>query len=109
MGIVWGGLFIYLLVPFSRQTDSNSKMKFADALIDSFIKITFHKKAILALLMIAITLFVNWWSQTQDIIYNEMHGIGTSVQSVNDLIIISIYALGIYLFVIGIRTVKSMS
>lgn len=108
MGIVWGGLFVYLLVPFYVKTETHSKMTFVEALKDSFIKITFHKKALLALLLLVITLSVNWWSQAQDVIYNEMHGINAPTQSVNNLVIIIVYALIIYLLVIGRRSIKSM-
>ncbi|MED4455119.1 hypothetical protein [Metabacillus fastidiosus] len=108
MALIWGALFIYFLIPFQEKTETlkYSKMKFTEALKDSFIKITFHKKAVLALILLLATLFVIWWSQAQDHLYNEMHGISTPTQSVNYLAGTIIYATIIYIAAIGRRAVK---
>ncbi|MED4532015.1 hypothetical protein ABET51_07960 [Metabacillus fastidiosus] len=108
MAFIWGALFIYFLIPFQEnaETGQYSKMKFTQALKESFIKITFHKKAALAFILLLATLFAVWWSQTQNVLYNEMHGISTPEQPPNYIEGIIIYAIIIYLTVIGRRALK---
>ncbi|WP_169800444.1 hypothetical protein [Metabacillus fastidiosus] len=108
MALIWGALFLYFLIPLQKKAETlkYSKMKFTEALKESFIKITFHKKASLALILLSATLFIIWGSQAQDHLYNEMHGISTPMQSVNYLAGTIIYAIIIYITAIGRRAVK---
>lgn len=50
MAFVWGSLLVFFLVPFEgkRRTYSDVKESFVTCLKQSFVEITFHKKALLA-------------------------------------------------------------
>ncbi|RFB11417.1 hypothetical protein DZB84_21035 [Bacillus sp. HNG] len=79
-GIVWGALFIYFLTPFTSLVTFKSykgiDVAFKHVFIDSLIKIVMHKKAILALLMLVITLVFIWSYYSQLEWYNLAHGVG---------------------------------
>ncbi|MCH1626727.1 hypothetical protein [Fredinandcohnia quinoae] len=110
MAIVWGVLYIYFLTPLpfqkSTETEQHSEMKFGSALKLSVIKITFHRKAILAFILLLITLFVTWWSQVQNEIYNEIHGISLQTTPINYTVGTIVYAVIIYLLMVGRRALK---
>ncbi|KOP81451.1 hypothetical protein [Cytobacillus solani] len=108
MALIWGALLVYFLTPFQRKTETKSyvKMNFSDALKYSFIKVTFHKKAILALAFILISLSVTSWSQNQDDYYNEIHGISSQTQPINYTMGIVVFSVMIYLLIVGRKTIK---
>lgn len=108
MDIVWGALLIYFLTPFQRISEKKSyvKMNFSDTLKCGFVKVTFHKKAILALIFILISLFVASWSQNQDDFYNEIHGISSQTKPINYTMGIVMYSVMIYLLIVGRKTIK---
>lgn len=99
MAIVWGGLLTYLLAPIQRKSETLAlgQINFVDALKQSFVNVTFHKKAILALILIVVTLFVTSWSQQQEELYNEIHGINSQTRPINYTLGIVIYSIIIYL------------
>lgn len=108
MALVWGALLIYFLTPFQRKTETKSyvEMNFSDALKYTFVKVTFHKKAILALTFILISLSVTSWSQNQNDFYNEIHGISLQTQPINYTMGIVVYSVMIYLLIVGRKTIK---
>lgn len=99
MAIVWGGLFSYFLAPIQRKSETlaHGQLNFVDALKQSFVNVTFHKKAILALTLIVVTIFVTSWSRQQEELYNEIHGIIALTQPINYTLGIVIYSIIIYL------------
>ena len=108
MAFVWGSLLVFFLVPFEgkRRTYSDVKESFATCLKQSFVEITFHKKALFAFFLIAITVFVTSWSQSQDQLYNDLHGISPQTKSINYTLGTILYAACIYLFIIARRALK---
>ncbi|WP_099364257.1 hypothetical protein [Fredinandcohnia onubensis] len=111
MAIVWGGLLFYFLAPTQRKSEtvSHGKINFVDALKYSFVNVTFHKKGILALTLIVVTIFVTSWSQQQAELYNEMHGINSQTESINYTLGVVIYSLMIYLLHIIGRSLKILT
>ncbi|THE09142.1 hypothetical protein E1I69_23485 [Bacillus timonensis] len=78
--IVWGALYIYFLTPFKSlvtfESHKDSEIAFKNVFKDSLIKIVMHKKAILALLMLILTLVFIWSYYSQLEWYNLAHGVG---------------------------------
>ncbi|MFD1779207.1 hypothetical protein ACFSFW_11055 [Fredinandcohnia salidurans] len=111
MAIVWGGLLFYFLTPIKRnpETVAHGKINFLDALKYSFVNVTFHKKAILALTLIVVTIFVTSWSQQQTELYNEMHGINSQTQPINYTLGIVMYSILIYLLHIIGKSLKFLA
>ncbi|WP_099355048.1 hypothetical protein [Fredinandcohnia onubensis] len=111
MAIVWGGLLFYFLAPTQRNpaTRTHGKLNFVDALKYSFVNVTFHKKAILALTLIVVTIFVTSWSQQQAELYNAMHGINSQTRPINYTLGIVIYSIIIYLLHIIGGTLKLLT
>ena len=112
-GIVWGGLMIFFLTPFKRKANiefkKTTKVTFPNALKDSLIKIALHKKAILALIMLMITLNYTWSYHSQLEWYNNAHGggemsINPTKQAIYYMVSITIYAILLYLFLAFRRT-----
>ena len=62
--LVYSGMIIYFLVPFKNNKDvaneRESQVKITRVFKDSFIAIIFHKKAVLALILVSFTLFCIW-------------------------------------------------
>jgi hypothetical protein len=54
--IVWGGLMIYFLTPFHGKIVRNPHDRFTKALQVSLARLILHKKAILAFLLLLVTL-----------------------------------------------------
>lgn len=54
--IVWGGLMIYFLTPFHSEMEGNPDDPFSKALQVSLARFILHKKAILAFLLLLVTL-----------------------------------------------------
>jgi hypothetical protein len=114
-GIVWGGLMIYFLTPFNKKTSieiqGSIDVTFQKAFKDSLTKLAFHKKSILALLMLMITLIYIWMYYTSIEWYFKAHG--EVLQSINPMeqaifytISIILYAAILYLFLAFRKTVK---
>jgi hypothetical protein len=114
-GIVWGGLMIYFLTPFNKVTSNeiqgSSDVTFSKVFQNSLTKLALHKKAILALLMLTITLIYIWMYYTSIEWYLKAHGEGE--QSINPMeqafyhmISIILYAAILYLFLAFRKTIK---
>lgn len=106
-GIVWGALFIYFLTPFTSlvtfESHKGSDVAFKHVFIDSLIKIVMHKKAILALLMLVITLVFIWSYYSQLEWYNLAHGVGEmsirpKLLAIYYIVSVIIYSALLYLF-----------
>lgn len=108
MAFIWGGLLIYFLIPFQRieRTEIPVEKTFINALKYSFVKVTFHKKAILALILVLITIFVTLWSQNQSVLYDEIHGISTQSKPIKYTMGIIMYSGMIYVIIIGRNMMK---
>ncbi|MCM3667246.1 hypothetical protein M3204_22880 [Mesobacillus subterraneus] len=114
-GIVWGGLMIYFLTPFNKKTSieiqESTDVTFSKAFKNSLTKLLFHNKAILALLMLMITLIYIWMYYTSIEWYFRVHG--EVVQSINPMerafyymISIILYTAFLYLFLAFRKTIK---
>lgn len=108
MALIWGVLLVFFLVPFQNSKDPGTldKMNFAEALKYNFLMITFHKKAILAFLLIAITIFITLWTVNQNVYYNEIHAIKSQPSSIRFPIGVLVYSSAIYMILIISRAIK---
>jgi hypothetical protein len=114
-GIVWGGLMIYFLTPFNKKTvieiQGSTDVTFSKAFKDSLTSLILHKKAILALLMLMITLIYIWMYYTSIEWYFKAHGeVEKSVNPMDQafyyMINIISYAAFLYLFLAIRKTIK---
>lgn len=113
-GIVWGGLMIYFLTPFNVKTSieipASNGLTFSKAFKDSLTKLVVHKKAILALLMLLVTLNYIWMYYTSIEWYFKAHGefeqsINSMEQALYYMISILLYAAILYLFLAFRKTI----
>lgn len=108
-GIVWGVLFIYFLHP--RKSNPNFKspqnISFYNVFKSSLITIVTHKKAILSLIMLIITLAFIWSYYIQLEWYNQVHAIKEGQprkQAIHYMVSILIYSVLLYIFLAIRRT-----
>ncbi|PPA69304.1 hypothetical protein [Jeotgalibacillus proteolyticus] len=108
MAFVWSVLFLYFLMPFKRSAEmaDQGKLTFLHAMKICLASITFHKKAFLALSLVVITLLIASWSQNQEALYNEIHGIVSTAEPFNCIMGIMIYAAVLYFLLIGGKALK---
>lgn len=107
--IVWGGLLVYFLTPFNGKMESGADAPFFEALKVSFKRLIFHKKAILAFLLLMFTLLSIWsyFISTEE--YDELHAMNTdSGDPVLYMIGVVLYATLLYLF-LAVRWVMKSS
>ncbi|MFS0823229.1 hypothetical protein [Bacillus sp. 1P02SD] len=111
--IVWGVLFMYFLTPCKSlvtfESHKDSDIAFKNVFKESLTKIVMHKKAILALLMLIITLVFIWSYYSQLEWYNLAHGVGevsTEPKFLGIYYIVSviIYSVLLFLFLALRRT-----
>ncbi|WP_227940286.1 hypothetical protein [Alkalihalobacillus deserti] len=85
---------------------------FTDVLKESFIKITFNGKTLLAFLFYIVILFAIWRYHLQIERYNESHGVISPVEPREQALLymtyFSIITLSIYLLIIIRNTVKQV-
>jgi hypothetical protein len=114
MALVLGGLQIYFLTPFrngvSNGYHENATLRFSDAIKKSFINTTFHKKAVLAFLLLFFTLiFIRGYYEDLDW-YNEAHGVISSIEPTvyakNYMIAATGYSIIIYIAIVFRRAIK---
>lgn len=97
--IVWGGLMVYFLTPFHGRIDRNPHDTFAKALQISLARLILHKKAILAFLLLLVTLMSirSYFVSARE--YDELHAINRdSGDPVLYMIGVVLYAAFLYLF-----------
>lgn len=68
MALIYSGMMIFFLVPFKKQ-QSNFQSIFKESLLH----ITFHKKALLALLLLTFLLIAIWFGYEQEIYHFNAH------------------------------------
>ncbi|WP_043932640.1 hypothetical protein [Bacillus sp. EB01] len=112
-GIVWGVLLIYFLTPFKSmmifESQKDTKLAFINVFKDSLIKIIKHKKAILALIMLIITLIYIWYYHSQLEWYNQAHGVEElstkpKQHAIYYIVSVIVYSVILYIFVALRRT-----
>ncbi|WP_226646840.1 hypothetical protein [Mesobacillus subterraneus] len=97
--IVWGGLLVYFLTPFNGKMESSADAPFFEALKVGFKRLIFHKKAILAFLLLMFTLLSIWsyFISTEE--YARLHAMrskaGDPVLYMSGVVL---YAAFLYLF-----------
>lgn len=114
LAIVCGGLMIFFLTPSQRieniDIQKHSKMSFVEAWKASSTQTIFHKKAILALLQLVVTLIVIWQYHVDLEWYNREHGVISSTtpteQAILYMIAVTLYAVMIYLVLVVKGTIK---
>lgn len=100
LAIVWGILLFYFLTPLTTKSATTCDIRnFPSALKQSLVTVTFQKKAVLAFTLVILTLLAVWWSQSQDVIYAELHALKIENQPQYNLGIL-MYSLFIYALVI---------
>lgn len=110
-GIVWGGLLVYFLTPFNDKisVEGNSKVTVSKAFKESLTRLILHKKAILALLMLIITLNFIWTYFISIDDHNKLHGVASESvkpQAIFYMISITLYAALLYILLAVRRTLK---
>jgi hypothetical protein len=110
-GIVWGGLMVCFLTPFTNKTniEGSSKVTVSKAFKESLTRFILHKKAILALLMLIITLNFIWsyFGSMDD--YNKLHGVtreSGKPQAIFYMISLTLYSVTLYILLAIRRVVK---
>ena len=97
--IVWGGLMIYFLIPFHGKIDRNPHDPFTKALQVSLGRLILHKKAILAFVLLLVTLISIRFYYISAEEYDELHAInrdsGDPVLYMSGVVL---YAAFLYLF-----------
>ena len=77
-GIVWGGVMIYFLTPFNRKTNvefyEDTNRTFTTVFISSLLGLIVHKKALLAFVMLGVTIFYTWSYYSSLEMYFQVHG-----------------------------------
>ncbi|MBG9453633.1 hypothetical protein ABE61_05965 [Lysinibacillus sphaericus] len=69
--LVYSGIMIFFLVPFKKH--QNKEVKRPITYKESLLHITFHKKALLALLLITFLLVAIWFGYKQEIYHFNAH------------------------------------
>lgn len=110
-GIVWGGLMVYFLTPFNNKTniEGNSKVTVSKAFKESLTRLILHKKAILALLLLIITLNFIWSYFISIDDYNTLHGVTSESgkpQAIFYMISLTLYSVTLYILLAVRRAVK---
>jgi len=69
MALIYSGMMIFFLVPFKRQPSKEIQQQsnFQSIFKESLLHITFHKKALLALLLLTFLLIAIWFGYEQEI------------------------------------------
>ncbi|MFT9599397.1 hypothetical protein [Mesobacillus sp.] len=111
-GIVWGGLMVYFLTPFNNKTniEGNSKVTVSKAFKESLTRLILHKKAILALLLLIITLNFIWSYFISIDDYNNLHGVTSESgkpQAIFYMISLTLYSVTLYILLAVRRALKS--
>ncbi|QPQ29622.1 hypothetical protein [Lysinibacillus sp. JNUCC 51] len=71
MVLIYSGIMIFFLVPFKKNQSEEIKRPFTFK--ESLLHITFHKKALLALLLLVFLLVVIWSGYEQDVYHFNAH------------------------------------
>lgn len=112
--LVYSGLMIFFLVPFQRRVHSKNfqqnQVSFISVFKDSLIKIVFHKKAILALILLGFTLISIWLGYADvEYHYNAHSGyppISTNLKAIYSICGVLVYTVVLLLLLGYVRTLK---
>lgn len=75
LALIYSGMMIFFLVPFKRQQSKEIQQQnnFQSIFKESLFHITFHKKALLALLLLTFLLIAIWFGYEQEIYHFNAH------------------------------------
>ncbi|MBT2680419.1 hypothetical protein J7E38_15515 [Bacillus sp. ISL-35] len=107
--MVWGGLIVYFLTPFNERFRLESKMTFPKAFRLGLKRVILHKKAILAFLLLVLTVMSirSYFLSAEE--YDRLHGINREYDSpVFYMISVVMYAALLYLSLAVRWAVKSV-
>ncbi|MGY3186646.1 hypothetical protein [Lysinibacillus sp. TE18511] len=71
MALIYSGMMIFFLVPFKKQ--QSKEFKHPITFKESLLHITFHKKALLTLLLLTFLLIAIWFGYEQEIYHFNAH------------------------------------
>ena len=114
IGLIWGGLMIYFLMPFNLEPQVMPNMTFSQAFKRNLIKLVLHKKAILGLVLLVVTLHYFWQYYGAIQVYQYLHGeegfaiVNPKVHAIYYMVGTCIYAVLIYLLLVWRRTYKQL-
>lgn len=114
MLFVYSCLILYFLIPFQRNVNLrnqyHSKSAFITVYKHSLRKMLFHKKAILAFILLGFTLFMIWSGYAAaEAHYNNHSGyppISTNLEAIYSMFGLLIYTVLLLLFLGFVRTIK---
>lgn len=76
MSIIWGGLMLYFIIPFHKISEAQTNVtSMKVALKVSLQRVTFHRKFLLAIVLLTLTYLAVWYSFKDLAWYNESHGV----------------------------------
>ena len=112
--LVYSGFIAFFLVPFQSRwsliNQQQSHINFTTVFKDCLIKMIFHKKAILALILLSFTLFIIWSIyQGAEYHFNAHSGyppISTDLKAIYSMSGVLVYTVVLSLLIAFIRTLK---
>ena len=115
MLLIYSGLMTYFLVPNqSRHNFINHldpQINFTKAYKDNFISIIFHKKAILALILLSLTLRFIWLVYAAEEEHFNAHSgyppISNDLQAIYSMTGIFVYSVALVLLIAFLRTIRT--
>ena len=114
MLLVYSGLILYFLIPFQRKVNlsnqQHSKSAFITVYRHSLRKMIFHKKALVAFILLGFTLVMIWSGYVAaESHYNNHSGyppISTNSERVYSMLALLIYTVFLLLLLGFVRTIK---
>ncbi|PYF08330.1 hypothetical protein [Ureibacillus chungkukjangi] len=115
VGLIWGGLMIYFLMPFNLELQAMPNIAFSQVFKRNSLKLIFHKKAFLALVMVVVTLYYFWQFYGSIQVYQTIHGedgftiVNPKEHAIYYMIGTCIYSILIYILLVLRRTYKELA
>lgn len=114
MLLIYSGLLLYFLIPslneLSCTNQQQSSKRFTQVLKESLKKLSVHKKAIFALILLIFTLLFIWFNtKAADDHFNAHSGyppISSNFQAIYSMCGVMIYTIALYLLLAFVNTFK---
>ncbi|MGD7054356.1 hypothetical protein [Sutcliffiella horikoshii] len=105
MSVIWGGLMLYFIIPFHKNSEAPiSVSSLRPAVKVSLQRVTFHRKFLLAMVLLILTCIAIWYSYKDLAWYNEAHGVPQNFNAIEALPFylagVTLYAMLIYIVVV---------
>ncbi|WP_102275335.1 hypothetical protein [Cytobacillus massiliigabonensis] len=115
MLLVFSVLFTYFLVPFqksSNKTDHPKSQLFRVAFKESFFHLILHKKAVVACILLVVTLYGTWLGYAAGEDHINAHSgyppISTKVDAYLTMGIVFLYSIFLFLLLVYVKTFRGL-